>query len=409
VTTSCIILSLLQKLSVDREHAAMRHISKTTRHDGGFSLIEIMVGIVIGLIGVLVMMQVAAVFEGQKRTTTTGSDAQTNGAVALYTVERDLRRAGYGLGVAGALGCQVNRKFDDAGAPDVLVLTPVTINDGAGGLPDTVRFLASSKGGWSVPSVITKDHPPEATNIFLNTVLGVEVTDMMILYEPGNPICTMFQATGIPNGNVQVHHQNAGSKWNPPGGGSPSIYPSGGFNIGAQAINMGVIIDRTYSLNAASNLVLTDYSSSTHTTSDQPLAADIVQLQAQYGFDTRSGTQTDTRVDTWSSAMIDADGAGSTGDNGDLQRIYAIRMAVVARSAIKEKPQDDGNCTTTTVAPRWESADPDPSDPDVNFVLDVSNHPPDALGVVVANPDWQCYRYRVFESVIPLRNLLWRE
>lgn len=378
----------------------MRQISKTTRQNAGFSLIEIMVGIVIGLIGVLVMMQVAAVFEGQKRTTTTGSDAQTNGAVALYMVERDMRRAGYGLSVAGALGCQVRRKFDDAGASDVLVLTPVTITDGASGLPDTVRFLASSKGGWSVPSSITKDHPSSATNIFLNTVLGVEETDMMVLYEPGKT-CTLIQATGIPNGNVQVHHQNSGSKWNPPSGGD--IYPAGGFDIGAQAINMGTIIDRTYSLDAASNLVLADYSSSTNTTANQPLAADIVQLQAQYGFDTRSGTQTDTRINTWSATMINADGAGTTGDNGDLQRIYAIRMAVVARSAIKEKPQAGGTtCNITTAAPRWKNADPADSTQDLE--LDVSKHPDGS-----ANADWQCYRYRVFESVIPLRNLLWRE
>jgi type IV pilus assembly protein PilW len=367
--------------------------------NGGFGLVEIMVGIVIGLVGVLVMMQVASVFEGQKRTTTSGSDAQTNGALALYMIERDLRRAGYGLGVAGALGCAIKRKHDDDVSTPDLILTPVTITDGTDGLPDSIRFLASSKGSWSVPSTITKDHPSEATNVFLNTVLGVEEKDMMVLYQPGKT-CTLIQATGIPNGNVQVHHQNADSEWNPPSGGD--IYPVGGFDVGALAINMGAIIDRTYSLNAASNLVLADYSSSTNTTAEQPLASDIVQLQAQYGFDTRSGTQSDTRVDTWSATMVNADGAGTTGDNGDLQRIYAVRLAVVARSAVKEKPRGDGTCDITTSAPRWKNADP--ADPTQDLELDVSKHPDGT-----ANADWKCYRYRVFESVIPLRNLLWRE
>lgn len=379
---------------------AMRHNLSNLQRNDGFSLVEIMIGIVIGLIGVLVITQVAAVFEGQKRTTTSGADAQTNGAVALYSVERDLRRAGYGLSAAGALGCVVNRKYDDEAVTPPLSLLPITITDGVGGLPDRVRFLASSKGGWSMPGTITKDHPSNATNVFLNTVLGVDVGDMMILYEPGKS-CTLFQATGIPNGNVQVHHQNAGSKWNPPGGGD--IYPASGYDIGALAINMGTIIDRTYSLDANSNLVLADYSSSTNTTANQPLASDIVQLQAQYGFDTRPGEQTDTRVTQWSETMVDADSSGGTpGDNGDLQRIYAVRMAMVARSAIKEKPGDGGVCNTTpaTAAPRWTAA---------NVALNVSNHPPDAGGVAAPNPDWQCYRYRVFETVIPLRNLLWRE
>src|SRR5687768_13041842 len=103
--------------------------------NAGFGLVEIMVGIAIAMIGVLVMMQMATVFEGQKRTTTGGSDAQSNGAIGLFMVERDLRRAGYGLGVASALGCQVKRQHDDdaTGATPNLVLTPITITNGTGG------------------------------------------------------------------------------------------------------------------------------------------------------------------------------------------------------------------------------------------------------------------------------------
>ena len=45
----------------------------------GFTLVELMVGVLIGLIGTVVIFQVFAVSEGQKRTTTGGSDAQQNG------------------------------------------------------------------------------------------------------------------------------------------------------------------------------------------------------------------------------------------------------------------------------------------------------------------------------------------
>ena len=41
--------------------------------------------------------QLYAFFEGQKRTTSSGADAQTNSAVAMYLLERDLRQAGYGI------------------------------------------------------------------------------------------------------------------------------------------------------------------------------------------------------------------------------------------------------------------------------------------------------------------------
>lgn len=383
----------------------------------GFSLVEIMVGIAIGLLGVMVIMQVSVIFEGQKRTTTTGSDALTNGMTTLYAVEQDVRRAGYGLGVTGALGCPVKRSFQNSTTTPPLILTPITITDGAGGLPDTIRILASSKGGWSVPNTITTNHPSSATNIFLNTTLGIDVGDMMVLYEAGAPNCTLIQATGIPSGNVQVHHQarqnpSSGSDWNPPSGGE--IYPPNGFSVGATAINLGALIDHTYSVDLNSNLLLTDYSTATNLSTEQIVASNIVNLQAQYGFDTRA-TQTDARVTRWSSAMLDANGNLTFGDNGDLARIYAVRMAVVARSALKEKPDPaTGSCDITIDTatanparaannPTWTAGHPTTGVLETT-AIDVTRNPDGT-----ANPDWKCYRYKVFESIIPLRNLLWRE
>jgi type IV pilus assembly protein PilW len=66
-------------------------------HHQGFSLIELMVGIVISLIGTLAMMKVFANFEEQKRTTTSGNDAQQNGSYGIYELEREIRTAGSGL------------------------------------------------------------------------------------------------------------------------------------------------------------------------------------------------------------------------------------------------------------------------------------------------------------------------
>jgi len=384
--------------------------------NSGFSLVEIMVGIAIGLLGVLVMMQVSVIFEGQKRTTTTGADALTNGMTTLYTVEQDVRRAGYGLGVTGALGCPVKRSFQNSTTTPNLILAPITITDGANGLPDSIHILASSKGGWSVPNTITSNHPSQATNIFLNTTLGIAVGDMMVLYEAGAPNCTLIQATGIPNGNVQVQHQNSTSDWNPPAGGN--IYPPSGFSVGATAINLGSLIDHTYSIGAADasfNLLLTDYSTVTNLPADQIIASDIVNLQAQYGFDTRAGIQTDAQVTRWSAAMLDADGNGTSGDSGDLARIYAVRLAVVARSTLKEKPNPATGACDITIAtattnpvraansPTWTAGDPS-TGVLATTAIDVTRNPDGT-----ANPDWQCYRYKVFESVIPLRNLLWRE
>lgn len=363
----------------------MRVYSPSVRSKRGFSLIEIMVGIAIGMLGVLIIMQVSSVFEGQKRTTTTGSDAQTNGVTALYTVERDVRNAGYGLSALSALGCTVRRYYDGAEI-DHLSLVPVMIANGENGAPDSIEILASSKTGWSVPSRITVDHPPQATNIFLNTTLGIAVGDLLVAYEDGKD-CTLMQATGIPNGNIQVHHQNT-SPWNPPGG--ANIFPAGGYNVGAHVLNLGGLIDRKYSLEEG-NLMLEEYTSADNSWTKRAVAADIVSMQAEYGFDTRPGTQTNPRVDTWSATMIDADGDGTIypatdPDPGDIARIVAVRMVIVARSPLKERKNAENACDATKDAPTWAGG-----------VIDVGSD----------DADWKCYRYKTFENVIPLRNLLW--
>lgn len=98
----------------------------------GFSLIEIMVGLVLGMLAVIVIMQVFATAEASKRTTTAGGDAQINGAIALYNVERDIRSSGYGISAFNLLGCSLS--YTTSGT------TPAAITLGAGGLgPVTIN------------------------------------------------------------------------------------------------------------------------------------------------------------------------------------------------------------------------------------------------------------------------------
>jgi type IV pilus assembly protein PilW len=102
----------------------------------------------------------------------------------------------------------------------------------------------------------------------------------------------------------------------------------------------------------------------------------IVQIQAQYGRDTNA----DGTVDTWTSTMPGVPTATDWANN------LAIRVAVVARSALPEKPNPTTQlCDTTAASPTW-----------LGGTIDLT-----------ADANWQCYRYRVFQTIIPLRNLLW--
>ena len=60
----------------------------------GVSLIELMVGVVIGLIGTVAIFQAVMVWTKHTQTTSAGGDAQVAGTLAMFNLERDLKQAG---------------------------------------------------------------------------------------------------------------------------------------------------------------------------------------------------------------------------------------------------------------------------------------------------------------------------
>lgn len=349
-----------------------------------------MVGLAIGLLAMLVILQVAVLFESRRKAATGSSDAQVSGINVIASINRDLRIAGYGLGPADALACSVKRYYQ--GTIGDLLLQPVTITDGINGAPDTLRILASAKQESSTSARLITPHPFDATILMLNSTLAIAVNDVLVLQEAGKP-CTMLQATAVPVSDFKVVHDAASSAWNSP---SPAtLFPATGYSVGAAVINLGNVTDHRYSVNAQNVLSGERYLSASDSWQQKPLASQIVNLQAQYGFDTRAGVQATPQITWWSSVMIDADNNGAIGDNGDLRRLLAVRLAIVAYSDKPEPPGATG--CDTSVAPVWLAG----GNADGQLT-------PTAIDVS-SIPDWRCYRYRVLQSVVPLRNLIWSQ
>ena len=104
----------------------------------GFSLVEILVGIVIGLVGLLVIFKTVAIWDNHTRSTVSGGDAQVAGTLAMFNLERDIKLAGLGFGRAPAavMGCAV-AGVDTRNARNLAFnLRPVQIAVGAGGAAD---------------------------------------------------------------------------------------------------------------------------------------------------------------------------------------------------------------------------------------------------------------------------------
>jgi hypothetical protein len=97
--------------------------------NAGFSIIDIMVGMVIALLGMIIIFQVFSISESIKRTTTSGGDALQNGTSALFILENSLKQAGYGILSSTNLPPLPS---DPAGT------APVTITPGAANTSDTI-------------------------------------------------------------------------------------------------------------------------------------------------------------------------------------------------------------------------------------------------------------------------------
>lgn len=378
-----------------------RHPS-AKRRPAGFTLIELMIGLAIGLLASLAITHVLVSYEGQKRTTTAGSDSNVNGALALSTLQRAIQPAGYGFAAAPAVvGCPLKARFNGAapaGLPATLV--PVVISDGASNGPDTIRIIASGKSSFAIPTALAGTYAPgvSATSQTFPAITNVGIQgqtldasgivtgpgDLMVAATDASSDCEMFEVTGKgkPSGS-NIPRSDAASRWNPTG------FPTRTYNAGALLVNMGQPMDATYSivnnsLRVTSLHIDTGTGAPSYDASPVELYPDIVQLQALYGKDTNA----DGQVDTW-------DNTTPTTNAGWLQ-VIAVRVALVTRSSQYEKDE------VTAANPQWD--------------LGTAATAPTAAGcgsskcltLKVDTPtDWKHYRYRVFETVIPLRNMLW--
>ena len=349
----------------------------------GMSLVEIMVAVVLGLIGVLIITQAYISSDAFNRSTLGEGGAQTNGLLALYTIERDARMAGYGITSSGALSCgQIYWYYDPnysantpgwTGNPAALpsiTLAPIVITSTAG-QPDSIQVMYSSTGEMMVPTSISAFNA-SSSEVTVNGTTGFSAGDLVLLVNGTG--CTMSKITQVQPGPSKLQlNPWVSAPYNPPAWGAfPTTYSSGDT-----LLDLGNPIVRIYSIsNFATNqtptLQLVDTLLSAGGTAPTDLVEGIVDLKAQYGRDTGA----DNVIDTWDNTAP-----------ADWMKVLAVRIAVLARIGNYEKPTTGTTCDATTTMPTWSGS---------------STH-----AFVIPEGLPSCYRYRVFETTIPLRNVIW--
>jgi type IV pilus assembly protein PilW len=357
-------------------------MASSLKRASGFSLIEIMVAMLIGLIGTIIIFQVFAISEAQKRTTTGVSDAQQNGLLALFAVEREARMAGYGVSYEPTLGCNVlaHDSGNAAAIPPIpardftFTLSAVQITDGAAGAPDSVTFVYGNSNLSVLPAKLTTSTVAGVTMNKVENRFGYLLNDLIIAGEPSKD-CSLRQISALPSavGSLDQIEHTAG-RYN----------KAGGLTVAYSAWdNTSLSGGRLYSLGQAPTVVTYRINNNqlemrnlVSQTAFTPVVEAIVQMQAEYGKDSNGNGD----VDTWDTT--------APANPIEWGRVIAVRLAIVARSQTPERPnQTTFLCDTTTSAPTWKGGTAIP---------------------VSADADWMCYRYRTFETTVPIRNHIWK-
>lgn len=342
----------------------------------GLTLIELMVGMVIAMIAVIIMMQVLLTADERTRTTSAGNDALSSGAIMMHMIQRDLVQAGYGINTTKLFGCQLALPT----GPTVPI-APVVINPDNALLPvgdpgtDTLLvFYGNGAGQPEGNEVFGKDAGTNTYTVQAGPSFG-EGDKVIGSADPCAGTVTLAEVTGQDGSQVTVNSFNNAAV---------AVYNLGRApRIVGYAIRNGALTSCDY---MAVDCRVNDALKWT------AVAGGIVGLRAQYGRDASGGTP--VIIDTWDQTTP----PGAC----EQARTSAVRFALVARSGQFETRIDDVTkqrvCDEVTAAPpSWQgTADGAP--------IDLSKNPDGS-----ENEEWQCYRYRTFETIAPSRNIVWMQ
>jgi type IV pilus assembly protein PilW len=264
-------------------------------------------------------------------------------------------------------------------------LAPAIITPGAGstpgvaGAPDTIAVAYGNADSLPAPVTILISSLGVSDDFIktVNALYGFQPGEHVVIAESGKP-CTLAQVNLIPpaTGDNTRLDLMAGTYVNPYTGATLNTRynnPAGlgtAYTPNGKVYNIGNTTNKVFSVQNGQLMVQAIGAAAS------PIYDNIVQLQAQYG------------KDLTNDGMVDVFDETTPASSAEWAAVLAIRIAVVARSGLFEK--DEVSPATIRL---WEN----------------SVNPPTTTGPVwTLTADERHYRYKVFQTVVPLRNMLWR-
>jgi type IV pilus assembly protein PilW len=166
-------------------------------------------------------------------------------------------------------------------------------------------------------------------------------------------------------------------------------YPQGRvYNLGNASVHVYAVRGGTLTM---CDWIASDCRSASNYT---PVVDDIVSLRAVYGLNSTpsmgptagDGNTLPSRVDLQTCGVYCA------------SRVLSVTFEITARSTLREKVNQAGNCVTT----------PNKNKPDLSQTWIYDGTAGANIDISAVSTDWACYRYKLFQTVVPMRNILWR-
>lgn len=337
----------------------MSSVRTMHRHLAGFSLIELMVAMVIGLVLSLAVSRVLITSQEAKLTTTSVNDINQTGSYLAYVLDRSVRSAGSGFAQRrDNFGCLLNASRGgtiilpraSVPAPFASVsgqfrLAPVLVyRDAALAGSDVIAVMAGTAGFGEAPLPLIAGSATTSQVLLPNT-LGYQANTMVLLADSALPACmiqqvassfaeagdqtlplagTYFDATGS-TVNLVNFSVSGSSVAMAIGRGSPSLNPPEFrlYGVGANATLFSFDLLRSDGLNAS-----------------VPMADGVVEMRAIYGVDSDGNGTLDAWVSPgatpWTAAeLLD----GTNASRLRLASIVALRMGLILRTSLPEKDE----------------------------------------------------------------------
>ncbi len=388
-----------------------RRLPSHTAAPRGFSLIELLVAVAVGLVLTLAVSGVLVRGEGRNRASLAVGDIDQGGAYAASLLDGVLRSAGSGFASRApeTFGCRLNARRAglallprtaawpapfDAFTQNVRVAPLIIGKDQSATGSDVIAVMRGNGGFGEAAMEVLALGPP----LGLRNTIGLRNNDLLLLAD-GNPECLLLQTTGLVapplnaavdtvalEGGTGLYHTVTGPNRNlanfaPPTANTVVVNLGSGEAAGITPRNAPQFM--LYGVGANRTLFGLDMLS-VDGGAAQPLVEGVVEMRALYGLDTDNDGVLDAWVDP---GVAPYDSAtllnGSAASQQLLMQIVAVRVGLILQTSRAEREN---------VAPAeivlFEDLDP-------------------ALQQARAlSADEQRFRHRSVEFTVPLRNVL---